>query len=718
MAEEIIKTTIQADGSQAINEVDKVDKKILGLGDNIKSLEKNFKDVAKVSGAVFATLTGSIFANIAAYRQQEQAEKQLQNVLTATGKAANITVAEMQALASAFQNVTTYGDESIMMAQTMLLQFKSIGKDVMPQATEATLDLATRLGVDLNSAARMLGKALEDPTKGMRTLKEAGVVLSENQLDLLKNLQATGKTAEAQKMVFELLAKSVGGAARATGDGTGVFIQIKNIFGDISEEVGKRLLPSFVGIAEKIKAFAILIQNNPAILDAITKFTLWGTAISGVVLGLSLLGLAIPKAIALIAGLKAAVLLLAGSIKAALITSGIGLLVVALGALVYYWKESFSAIQSVYSAVVGNIGRFTDSLVELITSGFSLILSRVFEISKAITELIKNIFTFDLDAIKASASRVGDIISESLTIDGTEFGNSLNNVKGILTDFKKEVASGYEGNMATFALGTPEQIASDAKNASNTIENGNNEIAAKNDAAREAELLKIEAHNQKILELEKTRLLGDEDAKRTVREQDLQSEIENNNLFLIEKARFGEAYARLSQIARSKEFQGAKTASAELMALQNSESKKMQAIGKAAAITNAVISTHEGAIKAYSALAGIPFVGPALGIAAAGALTAYGLERVRQIQAMATGGLVQGGSPYRDSVPAMLQEGELVVPRKNFDSVVESEARKIAGVPEQMGGGVMEFVIGFKDNAIEIIEEKLLERKSLGISGL
>lgn len=78
-----------------------------------------------------------------------------------------------------------------------------------------------------------------------------------------------------------------------------------------------------------------------------------------------------------------------------------------------------------------------------------------------------------------------------------------------------------------------------------------------------------------------------------------------------------------------------------LISLMSSRSKTMFNIGKAAAITQTVLSTYEGAQKAYASLAGIPIVGPALGIAAAGAAIAAGAARVSAIRSQSFGG---GGS--------------------------------------------------------------------------
>jgi hypothetical protein len=82
-----------------------------------------------------------------------------------------------------------------------------------------------------------------------------------------------------------------------------------------------------------------------------------------------------------------------------------------------------------------------------------------------------------------------------------------------------------------------------------------------------------------------------------------------------------------------------------LSQLQNSNSKKLARIGKAAAIANTIIKTYESATSAYSAMAGIPYVGPALGVAAAAAAIAGGMANVAAIRAQeAAPGFATGGS--------------------------------------------------------------------------
>lgn len=74
------------------------------------------------------------------------------------------------------------------------------------------------------------------------------------------------------------------------------------------------------------------------------------------------------------------------------------------------------------------------------------------------------------------------------------------------------------------------------------------------------------------------------------------------------------------------------------------------AVGKAAAVAETTINTYRSATAAYSALAGIPVVGPALGAVAAAAAVAAGLKNVKEILAVKTG--LPGDSTPNVSTPS------------------------------------------------------------------
>ena len=201
--------------------------------------------------------------------------------------------------------------------------------------------------------------------------------------------------------------------------------------------------------------------------------------------------------------------------------------------------------------------------------------------------------------------------------------------------------------------------------------------------------------------------------------KELDRNVKDKNQFLRDEMKFGESIARFKQIMRNKEVQGALSTNNQLIQLTNSKNSTLKGIGKAASIVQIGVKTAEGAISAYTSLAGIPVVGPALGAAAAAALIAFGAEQIGNVLSAAQGGIVPGGTGgARDRIPALLEPGELVVPRQITSDFIQSIGRPEAANVGEAGGGNVEVMVGFKDDAFEIIEQKLLERRAIGSGGL
>lgn len=100
-----------------------------------------------------------------------------------------------------------------------------------------------------------------------------------------------------------------------------------------------------------------------------------------------------------------------------------------------------------------------------------------------------------------------------------------------------------------------------------------------------------------------------------------------------------------------------------LAQLQKSSNSKIAAIGKAAAIAQAMINTYQAATAAYAAMASIPVYGPALGAAAAAAAIVAGIANVAQIRAQSTGFRKGGytGDIARDAVAGPVHGQEFVM---------------------------------------------------------
>jgi cell wall-associated NlpC family hydrolase len=204
-----------------------------------------------LGGGIVAGL-GSLFS---AADESAKIGRLTENAIRATGGAAKVTAEQVGDLAEAISNKTGVDDEAIQSGENLLLTFRNIrneagkGNDVFNQATGLVNDMSVAMGTDLNSAALTVGKALNDPIKGITALGRAGVQFTEQQKDQIRTLVESGHTLEAQKIILRELAGEFGGAAEAAGT---PFDKLKVTLGNVAEEVGGFLIPVISGAANFI----------------------------------------------------------------------------------------------------------------------------------------------------------------------------------------------------------------------------------------------------------------------------------------------------------------------------------------------------------------------------------------------------------------------------------------------------------------------------------
>ena len=203
----------------------------------------------------FATagIIGAARAVTKNFIEQENAVTKLEAVLKSTGGVAELTSKQLQVLAAELQKVTSFGDETIITAQSLLLTFTQIGSDVFPQALEAILNVSTAMGTDLQASVLQLGKALNDPILGIAALTRVGIQLSDTQKEQIKLFVEQGNTVGAQKIILGELETQFGGLARAMRNTTeGEITQMTMAFGDMTEAIGEGLAPAIISIAQTL----------------------------------------------------------------------------------------------------------------------------------------------------------------------------------------------------------------------------------------------------------------------------------------------------------------------------------------------------------------------------------------------------------------------------------------------------------------------------------
>lgn len=125
---------------------------------------------------------------------------------------------------------------------------------------------------------------------------------------------------------------------------------------------------------------------------------------------------------------------------------------------------------------------------------------------------------------------------------------------------------------------------------------------------------------------------------------------------------------------------------------------------KAAAITQTIIDTYKGAQAAFSALAPIPIVGPALGGAAAAAAIAAGLARVGQIRSARE----QGGNLAAGQISTIAERGkpEVIMPAGASRVRTAEQMRQIMGEGGKNNGTPQISIINQTTGRIDSVQQE------------
>lgn len=234
MALDLATLGIRIENGQIVATTSALDK-LTGAGAKAESTFDRLKGAA--AGLGVALGAGAIFTKFVRETIESQNQMaQLEARVKSTGAAAGFTVKQLDDLSSAIERQTVFSDEAVKGAESLLLTFTKIKAGELPGATMAVANLATALGTDLKSASIQVGKALQDPTVGLLALRRSGVSFSEAQQEVIKSLFATGREAEAQRMILKELEVEFGGAAAAARDTLGGALQgLQNAIGNVFE---------------------------------------------------------------------------------------------------------------------------------------------------------------------------------------------------------------------------------------------------------------------------------------------------------------------------------------------------------------------------------------------------------------------------------------------------------------------------------------------------
>jgi hypothetical protein len=219
--------------------------------------------------AIGVVLAKSAKVGFDEFLEGQRVAAQTSAVLKSTGRIANVTAKQVDQLATSLMKKSGVDDEAIKSGSNMLLTFTRIrnevgrGNDIFNQATKATLNLSVAMGKDMQSSAILVGKALNDPIKGMTALSRAGIQFTEEQKETIKQLVETGHSMDAQKIILKELETQFGGSAEAAGKTFGGQLNIlRETFSNLAGEIVGRFVPHLVSLANFVAPLVIVAMDN------------------------------------------------------------------------------------------------------------------------------------------------------------------------------------------------------------------------------------------------------------------------------------------------------------------------------------------------------------------------------------------------------------------------------------------------------------------------
>lgn len=302
MAEDDLTLRMRAQGArQSAREVDKVTGSVKKYEGAAKGAHKSsikaragvrtfggaLKPIASVAAGGAAALgvvglAGAAKSFVDEFRDSQKVTKQTNAVLKSTHGAANTSAKSVANLATSISNKTGIDDEAIQSGSNMLLTFTNVrneaGKNnkIFNQASRTMVDMGAAMHKGPGAASIMLGKALNDPTKGMAALRRVGVTFTKGQQDQVASMQKSGDMMGAQKLILGELNKEFGGSAAAQAD---PIDKAKVAWGNLQEMLGGYLWPVVTNVTTAFGDFVTGIQDGTGwggkLRDVVEKVVGW-----------------------------------------------------------------------------------------------------------------------------------------------------------------------------------------------------------------------------------------------------------------------------------------------------------------------------------------------------------------------------------------------------------------------------------------------------------
>lgn len=230
------------------------------------------KALTPAATVAFGAVAGAAAVTVAAAEKAATSNARLEQVFRSMGDTTGTAAAQAVEYANALARQIGVDQNVVKETQAKLATFEAVSNEVARQsgvfdrATRAAADLAAAGFGSMESNAVQLGKALQDPAKGLTALARSGVTFTDAEKAMVKELVESNRLLEAQDIVLKAVEKQVGGVAEATANTSD---KVKVAWSQAAESLGTALLPAFEALAAVLMVVADWVGRNEGLFVAI-----------------------------------------------------------------------------------------------------------------------------------------------------------------------------------------------------------------------------------------------------------------------------------------------------------------------------------------------------------------------------------------------------------------------------------------------------------------
>lgn len=352
--------------------------------------------------AVTAPVIGFAVTAINASRDASAAMAQTKASIESMGNAAGRTFPQLQAQAGNLMKSSLYDDDEILRKVTAnMLTFGKVSGTTFDRAQLAAVNLSTKMEGDLKGSTIMIGKALNDPVKGLTALNKVGIGFTDAQKEMAKSMVETGNVAGAQAIILNELDKQFGGSAKAARNADPIAAAALD-FGEFQQAVGDKLLPQLLPL---VTALSGLMESFNNLSPETQKFLIIAVgaaaAFGPLVAGIGGIAAGIAALAPVLAGAGAGIAMFLG------VWLPLGIAIGYVGYLIYSnWDTIKAAFIGGFEAIKGAV----TTGWAFVTNAFNTGIAFITGLGSRFLTLGQNIMQGLVNGIKAGANWVKDMI--------------------------------------------------------------------------------------------------------------------------------------------------------------------------------------------------------------------------------------------------------------------------------------------------------------------